>query len=386
MDDRRYELPGELEEFRALVRQIAEERIAPRAAEIDETDEWPEDVYRTLVDNDLMGVGYPEADGGSGGGSLAFGVFIEELSRVSAGVSLTPLVSKLGVIPLTIAGTDEQRGMFTRGICGGDILMSYALTEAGAGSDAGAMTTRYARDDGGFTLRGTKRFISGAGVSHAYVVFATRDPQERTKGVSAFVVMRDDPGVSFGKPEHKMGIHGSPTREVVLTDARIPADRLIGEEGGGFAIAMRTLDYSRPAIAAQAVGIMQGALDFAARYATERRQFGKRLADLDVIRSMLADMAMKVEAGRVLTYRALAACDAGDPRMTFHSSVAKCVASDNAMSVTTDAVQVLGGYGYVREYPVERFMRDAKITQIYEGTNQIQRLVVARELLKLLDQ
>ncbi|MEP6475847.1 MAG: acyl-CoA dehydrogenase family protein [Actinomycetota bacterium] len=386
MDDRRYELPGELEEFRMIVRRIAEERIGPRAAEIDETDEWPQDVYRTLVDNDLMGVGYPEADGGSGGGALAFGVFIEELSRVSAGVSLTPLVSKLGVIPLTIAGTDEQRGTFTRGICRGEILMSYALTEAGAGSDAGAMTTRYVRDDGGFTLNGTKRFITGAGVSHAYVVFATRDPQERTKGVSAFVVMRDDPGVSFGKPEHKMGIHGSPTREVILTDTRIPADRLIGEEGGGFAIAMRTLDYSRPAIAAQAVGIMQGALDFAARYATERRQFGKRLADLDVIRSMLADMAMKVEAGRVLTYRALAACDAEDPRMTFHSSVAKCVASDNAMSVTTDAVQVLGGYGYVREYPVERYMRDAKITQIYEGTNQIQRLVVARELLKLLDQ
>ncbi|MEO8292585.1 MAG: acyl-CoA dehydrogenase family protein [Actinomycetota bacterium] len=386
MDDRRYELPGELEEFRTIVRRIAEERIGPRAAEIDETDEWPQDVYRTLVDNDLMGVGYPEADGGSGGGALAFGVFIEELSRVSAGVSLTPLVSKLGVIPLTIAGTDEQRGTFTRGICRGEILMSYALTEAGAGSDAGAMTTRYVRDDGGFTLNGTKRFITGAGVSHAYVVFATRDPKERTKGVSAFVVMRDDPGVSFGKPEHKMGIHGSPTREVILTDTRIPADRLIGEEGGGFAIAMRTLDYSRPAIAAQAVGIMQGALDFAARYATERRQFGKRLADLDVIRSMLADMAMKVEAGRVLTYRALAACDAEDPRMTFHSSVAKCVASDNAMSVTTDAVQVLGGYGYVREYPVERYMRDAKITQIYEGTNQIQRLVVARELLKLLDQ
>jgi alkylation response protein AidB-like acyl-CoA dehydrogenase len=333
-----------------------------------------------------MGVGYPEADGGSGGGSLAFGVFVEEISRVSAGVSLTPLVSKLGVIPLTIAGTEEQRHTYTQGICRGEILMSYALTEPGAGSDAGAMTTRYERDDDGFVLNGTKRFITGAGVSHAYVVFATRDPEERSKGVSAFIVLRDDPGVSFGKAEHKMGIHGSPTREVILSDARIPSDRLIGEEGGGFAIAMKTLDYSRPAIAAQAVGIMQGALDYAARYATERRQFGKRLADLDVIRSMLADMAMKVEAGRVLTYRALAACDAGDPRMTFHSSVAKCIASDNAMSVTTDAVQVLGGYGYMREYPVERFMRDAKITQIYEGTNQIQRLVVARELLKLFDQ
>ncbi len=386
MNDRRYELPQELEEVRALVREIAAAKIAPRAGEIDETDEWPEDVYKVLVDHDLMGVGYPEEDGGSGGGALAFGVFIEEISRVSAGVSLTPLVSKLGVIPLTLAGTDEQRRTFTQGICRGDLLMSYALTEPGAGSDAAAMSSRYAREGDGFVLNGTKRFITGAGVSHAYVVFATRNPEERTKGVSAFIVMRDDPGVSFGAPEHKMGIHGSPTREVILEDTRIPADRLIGEEGSGFATAMRTLDYSRPAIAAQAVGIMQGALDVAARYATERRQFGKRLADLDVIRSMLADMAMKVEAGRVLTYRALEACDAGDPRMTFHSSVAKCVASDNAMSVTTDAVQVLGGYGYVREYPVERFMRDAKITQIYEGTNQIQRLVVARELLKLLDE
>jgi len=344
------------------------------------------DVYRILVENDLMGVGYPEEDGGSGGGALAFGVLIEELSRVSAGVSLTPLVSKLGVIPLAISGTDEQRRAMTGGICRGELLMSYALTEAGAGSDAGALATRYAGGGDGFVLNGTKRFITGAGVSHGYVVFATRDPGERTKGIAAFLVMRDDPGISFGKPEHKMGIHGSPTCEVILEDARVPADRLIGEEGGGFAIAMQTLDYSRPAIAAQAVGIAQGALDFAARYATERKQFGKRLADLDVIRSMLADMAMRVEAGRVLTYRALAACDAGDPRMTFHSSVAKCVASDNAMSVTTDAVQVLGGYGYIREYPVERFMRDAKITQIYEGTNQIQRLVVARELLKLLDQ
>jgi alkylation response protein AidB-like acyl-CoA dehydrogenase len=382
----RFGLPEELEEFRGLVRTIAEEKIGPRAAEIDETDEWPEDVYKVLVDNDLMGVGYPEEHGGSGGGSLAFGVFIEELSRVSAGVSLTPLVSKLGVIPLTVAGDEEKAARMTEGIARGELLMSYALSEAGAGSDPAAMTTRYEQDGDAWVLNGTKRFITGAGVSHAYVVFATRDPQERAKGVSAFIVMRDDPGVSFGAPEHKMGIHGSPTREVILQDARIPADRLIGAEGTGFATAMRTLDYSRPAIAAQAVGIMQGALDVAARYTIERRQFGKRLADLDVIRSMLADMAMRVEAGRVLTYRALEACDAGDPRMTFHSSVAKCVASDNAMSVTTDAVQVLGGYGYVREYPVERFMRDAKITQIYEGTNQIQRLVVARELLKLLDQ
>jgi alkylation response protein AidB-like acyl-CoA dehydrogenase len=385
MDGARYELPDELEEFRALVRKIAEEKIEPRAAEIDETDEWPEDVYRTLVEHDLMGVGYPEEDGGSGGGSLAFGVLIEELSRVSAGVSLTPIVSKLGVIPLTIAGPEDHRRACIKGICAGELLMSYALTEAGAGSDAGALSTRYVRDGDAFVLNGTKRFITGAGVSHAYVVFATSDPSLRTKGIAAFLVRKDDPGVSFGKAEKKMGIKGSPTREVILNDARVPLDRLVGEEGGGFGIAMRTLDYSRPVIAAQAVGIAQGALDFAARYATERRQFGERISDFEGIRFMLADMAMRLEAARVLTYRALAACDAGDPRMTFHSSVAKCVASDAAMAITTDAVQVLGGYGYIKEYPVERYMRDAKITQIYEGTNQIQRVVIARELLKTLE-
>ena len=383
--DRPYELPAELEEFRSVIRALFAEKIAPRAAEIDDLDEWPEDVYRVLVDNDLMGVGYPEEDGGSGGGQLAFGVFIEELSRVSAGVALTPIVSKLGVVPLMVAGTGEQRRTHTSAIARGELLMSYALTEPDAGSDAGALATRYVRDDAGiFTLNGTKRFITGAGVSHTYVVFATSDPTLRTKGISAFLVEREDPGVSFGPAERKMGIHGSPTREVVLADVRIPADRLIGREGGGFAIAMRTLDYSRPAIAAQAVGIAQGALDLALAYANERSQFGKKLMEFEGVSFLLADMAMKVEAARVLTYRALAACDAGDPRTTFHASVAKCVASDNAMAVTTDAVQVLGGNGYMREYPAERYMRDAKITQIYEGTNQIQRLVVARELLKSL--
>jgi alkylation response protein AidB-like acyl-CoA dehydrogenase len=380
----RFALPDEVEEFRALVRRVAEERIAPRAAEIDETDEWPKDVYEVLVENDLMGVGYPEEHGGSGGGSLAFGVFIEELSRVSAGVSLTPLVSKLGVIPLVVAGDDDKAERMTRGIASGELLMSYALTEAGAGSDPAAMVTRYERGDGGWVLDGTKRFITGAGVSHGYIVFATSDPSLRTKGISAFLVMRDDPGVGFGRKEDKMGIRGSPTGEVVLDGARIPADRLIGEEGKGFTYAMRTLDYSRPAIAAQALGIAQGALDLAAAYATERQQFGKPIAEFEGVSFMLADMAMQLEAARLLVYRALARCDAGDPRMAYFSSVAKCFASDAAMRITTDAVQVLGGYGYMREYPAERFMRDAKITQIYEGTNQIQRVVIARELLKAL--
>jgi alkylation response protein AidB-like acyl-CoA dehydrogenase len=263
--------------------------------------------------------------------------------------------------------------------------MSYALSEPNAGSDPAAMTTRYERDGDGWVLDGTKRFITGAGVSHGYVVFATSDPALRAKGVSAFLVMKGDPGVSFGRKEDKMGIRGSPTREVICEGTRIPLDRLIGEEGQGFGYAMRTLDYSRPAIAAQALGIAQGALDEATRHATERQQFGKPIAEFQGVSFMLADMAMQLEAARLLVYKALVLCDAGDPRMTYFSSVAKCFASDAAMRITTDAVQVLGGYGYMREYPVERMMRDAKITQIYEGTNQIQRIVIARELLRALD-
>ena len=383
-DLERYELPEELEEFRQLVRRIAEDKVAPRAAEIDVSDEWPEDVYRVLVDNELMGVGYPEEHGGSGGGALAFGVFIEELSRVSAGVSLAPLVAKLGVIPMLVAGDEDKAGRMIRGIAGGELLMSYALTEPEAGSDPGSMTTRYRREGDTFILDGTKRFITGAGVSHAYVVFATSDPSLRSKGVSAFLVMRDDPGVSFGRKEAKMGIRGSPTAEVIIDGCRIPADRMIGEEGRGFAYAMKTLDHSRPAIAAQALGIAQGAFEIASHHAAERHQFGKAIAEFEGVQFMLADMAMRLEASRMLVYKALTLCDADDPRMPYFSSIAKCFASDAAMAVTTDAVQVLGGYGYMRDYTAERFMRDAKITQIYEGTNQIQRVVIARQIMKTL--
>jgi alkylation response protein AidB-like acyl-CoA dehydrogenase len=378
----RYELPEELEEFRSLVREIAEDKIAPRAAEIDRTDEWPDDLYDVLVQNELTGVGYPEEFGGSGGGSLAFGVLIEELSRVSAGLALAPAVSKLGVIPLMLAGTNEQRRQMIEGIVRGQVLMSYALTEPAAGSDAASLTTRYERDGDVFVLNGTKRFITGAGVSHAYVVFATVDPSEGAKGISAFLVMRDDPGVGFGRKEDKMGIRGSPTREVLLADARIPAERLIGQEGQGFKIALRTLDFSRPLIGAQALGIAQGAFDLASRYAIDREQFGQRIADFEAIQFLLADMSMRLEASRLLVYKALALCDEEDPRMTQWSAMAKCFASDSAMAITTDAVQILGGYGYVREYPAERYMRDAKITQIYEGTNQIQRVVIARQILR----
>jgi alkylation response protein AidB-like acyl-CoA dehydrogenase len=309
-------------------------------------------------------------------------VLVEEISRVSAGCALIPLVSRLGAIPILLAGSEEQRKDLFGGISRGEHQMSYCLTEPGSGSDSVAMRTRYDRTDAGLRLNGTKRFITGAGIADAYTVFATRDPELRAKGISAFLVFRDDPGVSFGKEEHKMGIHGSPTREVYFENTEIPEDRLIGEESEGFTYAMRTLDYSRPTIAAQALGIAQGAFDFAARYATERQQFGKPISQFEGLQFMLADMAMEIEASRLLVYRSASLVDAKDPRMTYFAAVAKCYAGDAAMKVTTDAVQILGGYGYMREYPVERMMRDAKITQIYEGTNQIQRVVIARDLLK----
>ncbi|MGH2662221.1 MAG: acyl-CoA dehydrogenase family protein [Actinomycetota bacterium] len=377
-----FSLPEELETFRKAVRAICEERVAPRAGEIDEADEFPHDVHRTFVENELMAVGYPEEYGGTGAQSLAFAVLIEEVARVSASASLIPLVSRLGAIPVMLAGSEDQKRELLGGIARGDHQMSYALTEPGAGSDAASMRTSYERTDGGFRLSGTKRFITNAGISDRYTVFATGNPEERSRAISAFVVHADDQGFSVGKSEKKMGIRGSPTREVYLDDATVPSDRLIGQEGQGFTYAMRTLDYSRPSIAAQALGIAQGAFEAAARYATQREQFGQKIGGFQGIQFLLADMAMDVEAARLLTYKAAVACDVQDPRVTYFASIAKARAGDVAMKVTTDAVQVLGGYGYMREYGVERMMRDAKITQIYEGTNQIQRLVIARQVLK----
>jgi alkylation response protein AidB-like acyl-CoA dehydrogenase len=379
-----FALPEELETFRKAVRAVCEDRIASRAAEIDERDEFPHDVHRVLVDNDLMAVGYPEEHGGAGESSLAFAVFIEEVARVSASSSLIPLVARLGAIPVMLAGSDRQKHELLGGIARGEHIFSYALTEPGAGSDAAAMRTRYEATDTGFRLSGTKRFITNAGVSDRYTVFAQGDPAKRSKGISAFLIHRDDEGFSVGKSEAKMGIRGSPTREIYLDEVELPEDRLIGQEGQGFAYAMRTLDYSRPSIAAQALGIAQGAFDVAARYVTEREQFGKKIAEFEALQFMLADMATEIEAARLLTYRAAALCDAQDPALTYVASIAKLHASDTAMKVTTDAVQLLGGYGYMAEYGVERMMRDAKITQIYEGTNQIQRVVIARQILKAL--
>ena len=377
-----FRLSDEQELFRSTVRGLAERHIAPRAAEIDEKDEYPADMHELLVRNDLMAIGYPEEFGGSGG-PVDFCLMIEEISRVSAGVSLIPLVNRLGAIPVMLAGNDEQKKELLGAVVRGERQMAYCLTEPESGSDAGAMKSRAVRDGDGWVMNGTKRFITNAGVADTYTYFAVTNPDApKGKNVSAFIVRRDDPGFEIGREEHKMGIKGSPTREVILNNYRARGEDLLGEENLGFTYAMRTLDFSRPTIAAQALGIAQGAFDHALAYAKDRRQFGKPIVQFQGIEFMLADMAMRIEASRLLVYKAAHAVVDKDPKVSYHAAIAKCYASDTAMSVTTDAVQILGGYGYVKEFPVERMMRDAKITQIYEGTNQIQRVVIARALAK----
>jgi alkylation response protein AidB-like acyl-CoA dehydrogenase len=329
----------------------------------------------------------PEAYGGEGADALAAAIVIEEVARACASSSLIPAVNKLGTVPLLLAGSEELKRKYLTPVARGEAMFSYALSEAGAGSDAASMKTRAVRDGDWWVLNGTKMWITNAGVSQYYTVMAVTDPERGSRGISAFVVEKTDPGVSFGQPEKKLGIKGSPTRTVILEDARIPADRLIGDQGTGFRTALATLDHTRITIAAQALGIAQGALDYAVGYVKERRQFGQAIADFQGVQFMLADMAMRLEAARQLTYHAAALSEqamagAKVPDLTFVSSACKTVASDTAMAVTTDAVQLLGGYGYVNDYPVERMMRDAKITQIYEGTNQVQRMVMARQLLK----
>jgi len=375
-----FKLSEEQELFRRSVRELAEAKIAPRAAEIDEADEYPEDMHRLLVQNDLMAIGYPEEYGGSGG-PLDFCIFIEEISRVSAGVSLIPLVNRLGAIPVMLAGSDEQRKELFGGIVRGERQMAYCLTEPESGSDAAAMRSRAERTDDGWLINGTKRFITNAGVADTYTYFAVTDADgKKGKNITAFIVRAENEGFGIGREEHKMGIRGSPTREVILTDYLAPPEDVLGEENLGFTYAMRTLDYSRPTIAAQALGIAQGAFDAALSYAKERRQFGQPITSFQGIQFMFADMAMQIEAARLLVYKAATKVINGEPDVSYWAGMAKCYASDAAMKVTTDAVQILGGYGYVKDYPVERMMRDAKITQIYEGTNQIQRVVIARAL------
>jgi alkylation response protein AidB-like acyl-CoA dehydrogenase len=376
-----FALSEEQRAVREAVRAVCEDKVAPHAAEVDESAEFPQAAYDALRAADFAAPHIPEEYGGAGADALATCIVIEEVARADASASLIPAVNKLGTMPLLLAGSEQLRKTYLSPVAAGQAMFSYCLSEPEAGSDAAAMRTCAVRDGDSYVLNGVKRWITNAGVSDYYTVFAVTDAESRPARISAFVVERTDEGVSFGAPERKLGIKGSPTREVYLDDVRIPADRLIGEEGTGFATAMRTLDHTRVTIAAQAVGIAQGALDAALAYAKERRQFGRPVADFQGLQFMLADMGMKVEAARQLTYAAAGRSERGDADLTFFGAAAKCFASDTAMQVATDAVQVLGGYGYTRDYPLERMLRDAKITQIYEGTNQVQRIVMARQLL-----
>ncbi|ATO14938.1 acyl-CoA dehydrogenase [Micromonospora sp. WMMA2032] len=377
-----YRLPEEHEAIREAVREVCAAKVAPHAAEADETGEFPKASYDALRAADFHAPHVPVEYGGAGADALATAIVIEEVARACASSSLIPAVNKLGTMPLLLAGSEELKRKYLTPVASGDAMFSYCLSEPEAGSDAASMTTKAVRDGDHWVLNGVKRWITNAGVSEYYTVFAVTDPTARSRGISAFVVEKSDPGVSFGAPEKKLGIKGSPTREVYFDNVRIPADRMIGAEGTGFATAMQTLDHTRVTIAAQAIGIAQGALDYAKGYVQERKQFGKAVAEFQGIQFMLADMGMKLEAARQLTYAAAGKSERGDADLTYFGAAAKCFASDAAMEITTDAVQLLGGYGYTRDYPVERMMRDAKITQIYEGTNQVQRIVMARQLLK----
>ena len=380
-------LGEEHELLRQTVREVADAKIAPFAAAVDEESRFPAEALDALTSAGLQAIHIPEAYGGQGGDALAAVIVIEEVARACGSSSLIPAVNKLGTVPLLLSASEEIKRKYLPPVARGEAMFSYALSEAGAGSDAASMKTRAVRDGGEWVLNGTKMWITNAGESQYYTVMAVTGPGQGARGISAFVAEKTDPGVSFGPLEKKLGIKGSPTRTVIFDDARIPADRIIGAEGTGFKTALATLDHTRVTIAAQALGIAQGALDYALGYVKERQQFGQAIADFQGIQFMLADMAMKLEASRQLTYHAAALSERAMtgtrvPELTFISSAAKTMASDTAMSVTTDAVQLLGGYGYVNDYPVERMMRDAKITQIYEGTNQIQRMVMARQLLK----
>jgi alkylation response protein AidB-like acyl-CoA dehydrogenase len=379
--DEIYTPTEEHQAFRAAVREVCDEKVAPHAAEADELGEFPKASFEALRAADFHAPHVPEEFGGVGGDALAVAIVIEEIARACASSSLIPAVNKLASLPWLLAGSAELKRRYLPPLASGDAMASYCLSEPEAGSDAAGMTTRAVRDGDDWVLKGTKRWITNAGVSDLYTVFAVTDPDRRSKGISAFVVEKTDEGVSFGAPEKKLGIKGSPTREVYLDRVRIPGDRLIGGEGTGFGTAMKTLDHTRVTIAAQAVGIAQGALDYALGYVKERQQFGKAIAEFQGLQFMLADMGMKLEAARQLTYVAAAKSERGDADLTYFGAAAKCFASDVAMEITTDAVQLLGGYGYTKDYPVERMMRDAKITQIYEGTNQVQRIVMARQLL-----
>jgi len=377
-------LSDEQREIRELVRTLSRERIAPRAAEIDKTAAFPWDVVELFREHELFGILYDEEHGGLGASALMALVAIEEVSKVCATSGLIIAVQELGSLAVKLAGTDDQKERFLPRLASGEWLAAYALTEPGSGSDSAAMRTEARRDGDEYVLNGSKRFITNAGVAHVYTVFAKTAPSAGHSGISAFVVEADAPGFEVGRIEPKMGIKGSTTGEIFFNECRVPAENLLGGEGDGFRIAMRVLDRSRPGIGAQGLGLAQGATDYALEYAKSRETMGKPIVQHQLIAATLADMETKCEAARGLLYKCGQMIDDGvdGPELTKISAMAKLYCTDVAMEVTTDAVQVLGGYGYIQEYPVERMMRDAKITQIYEGTNEIQRLVIAREMVK----
>ncbi|HVA38608.1 MAG TPA: acyl-CoA dehydrogenase family protein [Candidatus Dormibacteraeota bacterium] len=364
-----------------IVRKIVAEKVAPRAAEIDEKAEYPEDVKAVFAENDLLGIPIPAEYGGLGGSFLTYVKVVEEIAKACASSSLIVAVQELGMLPVMIGGSEAQKKAWLPKFASGEWVAAYALTEPGSGSDAaGSMRMRAERVDGGYKLNGTKIFITHGNVADAITFFAVTDPTAGPNGITAFLVEKDFPGFTVGKREHKMGIKGSPTVELLCEDCFVPDSHRIGAEGEGFKIAMKVLDKSRPGVAAQALGIAEGALTFATNYAKERMAFGKPISQQQGLQFMLADMRTEVECARLMLYEAARKCDEGAPDITYWAAMAKLKCGDVAMSVTTDAVQILGGYGYCTEYPVERMMRDAKITQIYEGTQQIQRLVIARNL------
>lgn len=379
-----YQLSEDHEALREAVREVSTDKIAPHAARVDEEVVFPQEAYDALRATDFHACHIGEEYDGVGADALATVIVIEEVARACASSSLIPAVNKLGSMPVILAGSDDIKRRYLPRLASGESMISYGLSEAGAGSDTAGMKCRaIEQSDGSFVLNGQKSWITNAGVSDLYTVMAVTDPEgPRGRNVSAFVVESSDEGFSVGPKERKLGIKGSPTAELLFADCTIPGDRLVGGQGEGLKIALQTLDHTRITIGAQAVGIAQGALDFALGYVKERKQFGTAIADFQGIQFMLADMAMKLEAARQMVYVAAAKSERNDSDLTFFGAAAKCYASDVAMEITTDAVQLLGGYGYTRDFPVERMMRDAKITQIYEGTNQIQRVVMARQLLK----
>jgi len=379
--DQVYEVPQEHRDFQDTIRQIVADRVAPRAADIDENAEYPQDLRELFAEHDLFGLPFEQEYGGTGTGTLMLNIAIEEVARACASSALMLMIQELGTLPIRLFGSDELKSRFLPRCATGEWTPAFALSEPEAGSDPGGMLTSARREGDEWVINGTKNWITNLGIADFYVVFTVTDREAgHSRGITAFVVEADRPGFSVGKLEHKLGIRGSPTGQPIFEDVRVPAENMVGTEGQGFKVAMATLDHSRLGVAAQALGIAQGATDYAASYARERRQFGRPINSFQGIQFKLADMETKCAAARELLYKACAKVDRHEPDMGKYSAMAKLFCSDTAMEVTVEAVQVLGGYGYVKEYPVERYLRDAKITQIYEGTNEIQRLVIARTL------